>query len=152
MLFNVAFALLLALLCVGCATNSDLAKLRADVDAKVSSLTHLEGDSKALEQKWTALTDEVVVQTGTLKKALDDVKKIRASSNERAQDVAQSVKDIQQQQAKLEALVLSLRGAMLRTYQLQTETLQKLAAEMDQDNVSGKEKRPERRAPGELPP
>jgi septal ring factor EnvC (AmiA/AmiB activator) len=144
MLFFLALVLLVPLLWLGgCATSPDIIQMRKDLDS-------IEGDVKALERKWTTLTDEVVIQTGALTKALDDVKRMRASSTETAKDIAQTLQDTQRQEASLEALVQSLRRTILRTYQVQIETLQKLAAEVALENVSGDAKSPEPRGLEEL--
>ena len=144
MLFHLSFVLLVPLLWLGgCATSPDIIQMRKDLDS-------IEGDVKALERKWTTLTDEVVIQTGALTKALDDVKRMRASSTETAKDIAQTLQDTQRQEASLEALIQSLRRTILRTYQLQIETLQKLAGEVIPQNVSDDTKSPESRGMGQL--
>jgi hypothetical protein len=161
---RISVALLVVLVTAGCVTKSDLEKVTREVDAqrKASSsqeqrlrlrLDELqtttkeksrvaddtESRIKAIETKLEVMTDEVIREVGTIRKALAEVQTKRHTELEvvegELRDLKQRMVDFQQEQLAASTnmnRLRSLTATLLRTYQLQFENLRRYLRDVEE--------------------
>jgi chromosome segregation ATPase len=164
MVVNLSVLMLLELGSVSCATKSDLGKLRQDVASDVrtatqevrtlrgklenlqtsskeerTSVTTLEGDLKALKTKLDVVSDELIRQTGTIQKALDEVKRQRASDREDLQaalgTLRKDLAELQEERAAFRAHIERLQTfttTLVRAYRLELERVRGHVKDVEQ--------------------
>jgi chromosome segregation ATPase len=164
MVVNLSVLMLLELGSMGCATKSDLGKLRQDVASDVrtatqevrtlrgklenlqtsskeerTSVTTLEADLKALKMKLDVVSDELIRQTGTINKALNEVKRQRASDREDLQaalgTLRKDLAELQEERAAFRAHIERLQTfttTLVRAYRLELERVRGHVKDVEQ--------------------